>query len=633
MPSRVRVCRGPPGRVSKRQRRIRATRCVTHLPQDDENPFLTAPVMPTSSTFRIAALATIERLFRDIHSLPWVVDSRAGVVRISGEPIVIPRNWLARDPGGRCIEQALRDAWDDATLQPIRRQANNCGEFTLRCWSTEICIADMLGWVSASMEHWPVDPPWDNTYDFPDLWAMLPELLNVTLLDTFSRFGAAPEEAQNDGPVVDEFFVDDLAIALAHEIQTRIDRQTLLESLQVLSMATDGVSDHVLQRIPKTSTLYQAAISIQKASEHAQQLWPDRDRHLAPFLPLACLTFESPSPEEIRAWLLANGMSPKNLKRMHHLPLATRDALLADWNYNVRSDWRTPVAWLDLLITELHANRRNNLEDSVLSDLGIIAGAAGVLRATIPGSEAAPQVGDAVSPANEIEGLSATVTLCISRLAGSDLRVAGMFARTLIRELARATPARLEHIVEHIDTVRDWLTGNHYLIVEADSIGVEDVGPDWETLMLGQRRWHAQWEPFIHQFTARRRAAELPEQLVTWSSPCDGFTVGEFEIVPLVSNEDLREEGRDLQHCVSTYWPRCVDGKCLLFSVRHIADNARLGTVEFNPRDDGWKLVQFRGRRNAQLLAKAGEAIEPYTALIHALEERLNAAMPMRRAG
>jgi hypothetical protein len=54
--------------------------------------------------------------------------------------------------------------------------------------------------------------------------------------------------------------------------------------------------------------------------------------------------------------------------------------------------------------------------------------------------------------------------------------------------------------------------------------------------------------------------------------------VGGYRFVPLLSEEDLRDEGDRMANCVATYWKKATSGECLLYSVRR--GGHRIATLE-----------------------------------------------------
>jgi PcfJ-like protein len=89
-----------------------------------------------------------------------------------------------------------------------------------------------------------------------------------------------------------------------------------------------------------------------------------------------------------------------------------------------------------------------------------------------------------------------------------------------------------------------------------------------------------------------------------------------YRIMPLLTPDDLREEGDRMNNCVATYIPRVAGGACLIYSIRR--GGQRVATMEVAPRQGAPVIVQLlaAGNTNASedvwraangWLAKQGE--------------------------
>jgi hypothetical protein len=78
---------------------------------------------------------------------------------------------------------------------------------------------------------------------------------------------------------------------------------------------------------------------------------------------------------------------------------------------------------------------------------------------------------------------------------------------------------------------------------------------------------------------------------------------GGYRFVPLVSGEDLRDEGDRMANCVATYWKKANSGECLLYSVRR--GGHRIATLEITPT-----FMASRTPIIAQLLGPANAPVD-----------------------
>jgi hypothetical protein len=99
---------------------------------------------------------------------------------------------------------------------------------------------------------------------------------------------------------------------------------------------------------------------------------------------------------------------------------------------------------------------------------------------------------------------------------------------------------------------------------------------------------------FWHEAIAKRKADKS-----NYKIPAPWYPAGQvngYQIVPLVSTEELWKEGRAMHHCAGAYDYRVAAGKCYIYSVRH-GDN-RLATVELVRKQGKVKPLQIRAACN-----------------------------------
>ena len=138
------------------------------------------------------------------------------------------------------------------------------------------------------------------------------------------------------------------------------------------------------------------------------------------------------------------------------------------------------------------------------------------------------------------------------------------------------------------------------------------------------RHWHSQRDhvaaELIEADAQRRR--EQAAQFNQYEVPDDGWAPviqpvvapNRVTIMPLVSPEELREEGQGLSHCVGSYAGACRNGNSHILSFRYYQNDAefdRLSTIEVSgvDRETGrLEVRQHRGRANGAPPAEATQA-------------------------
>ena len=89
-------------------------------------------------------------------------------------------------------------------------------------------------------------------------------------------------------------------------------------------------------------------------------------------------------------------------------------------------------------------------------------------------------------------------------------------------------------------------------------------------------------------------------QNLRWQSLIGPFEAGEYQVVPLTSSADLREEGERMNHCVGRRYPRwCQLGAVRVFSIRDL-DGRRVATASlyFDFDENRWQIEQCKGYGN-----------------------------------
>ena len=99
--------------------------------------------------------------------------------------------------------------------------------------------------------------------------------------------------------------------------------------------------------------------------------------------------------------------------------------------------------------------------------------------------------------------------------------------------------------------------------------------------------WHGRiWQ-------ARQHSVEL-----SWTSALGACEIAGIQVVPLTTSRMLWEEGRAMQHCVSTYASQCASGAYRIFTLVAQTERATLGITEVAGR---WKVDQVRGVANGSV--------------------------------
>lgn len=99
-----------------------------------------------------------------------------------------------------------------------------------------------------------------------------------------------------------------------------------------------------------------------------------------------------------------------------------------------------------------------------------------------------------------------------------------------------------------------------------------------------------------------------PGTLIDLSDWPDHVTEGGFEFFKLATPSMIMEEGRRMRHCVASYIPRVMDGKCHLYSIR--SDMRRMATMEIV----GPRVVQIKAFANKQPAKGVSAAADRFAA-------------------
>ncbi len=114
-----------------------------------------------------------------------------------------------------------------------------------------------------------------------------------------------------------------------------------------------------------------------------------------------------------------------------------------------------------------------------------------------------------------------------------------------------------------------------------------------------------------------------------WESLIGPFEAGDYQVVPLTSSNELREEGELMSHCIGRRYHRwCHVGAVRVFSIRDL-DGRRIATAslyfDFDLRR--WRIEQCKGIGNVEVseVPIADDGVEARMALcdIHFVVQEL----------
>ena len=101
--------------------------------------------------------------------------------------------------------------------------------------------------------------------------------------------------------------------------------------------------------------------------------------------------------------------------------------------------------------------------------------------------------------------------------------------------------------------------------------------------------------------TAKKRKSR--KRNLRWESLIGPFEAGDYQVVPLTSTNDLREEGELMNHCVGRRYHRwCHIDAVRVFSIRDL-DGRRVATASlyFDFDSMRWRIEQCKGYDNTNV--------------------------------
>lgn len=151
-------------------------------------------------------------------------------------------------------------------------------------------------------------------------------------------------------------------------------------------------------------------------------------------------------------------------------------------------------------------------------------------------------------------------------------------------------------------TERKSLRGKAHDLLDAMQRGSMpvDVRWTWPQALAAMERWH--------DGLAERKAMEAAAKAPDWRTPIDygglplQVEIDGLKFEALNTLEKLALEGARMRHCVISYHPDVVAGRCRIYGLRDAATGERIATLEIQPTQHhaGWKVAQMKGPRNSQ---------------------------------
>lgn len=115
------------------------------------------------------------------------------------------------------------------------------------------------------------------------------------------------------------------------------------------------------------------------------------------------------------------------------------------------------------------------------------------------------------------------------------------------------------------------------------------------------------WHDRITVERALRGTMFKPDSVVDAGLHPDRTTVEGHDFLALRTPLEITEEGAAMRHCVGSYIPSVINGRCHIVSIRK--GEARLATAEFN---GDFTLVQLKGKLNSEPAPDVKRAAEQY---------------------
>lgn len=148
-----------------------------------------------------------------------------------------------------------------------------------------------------------------------------------------------------------------------------------------------------------------------------------------------------------------------------------------------------------------------------------------------------------------------------------------------------------------------------YFVNQGLRDGFPDKNSTWAALVRRSEDWH-------------RRQAETrrghPRRTYQWASEIGAVSVGRVTFTPLLSSNDLAEEGRAMHHCVEGYDQYCMYGDYRVFGVcEETGARSTLGLRVDPDTKKPYTIEQHRGPCNGAVSKSATTAAKALVALLN----------------
>ncbi len=148
------------------------------------------------------------------------------------------------------------------------------------------------------------------------------------------------------------------------------------------------------------------------------------------------------------------------------------------------------------------------------------------------------------------------------------------------------------------------LAARHWETLVTTSAKAEFTESQWRPVLewmrddhpeLDANQWRAGWGSVWRNY---RKSSWAQGASGDWLSRLGAFRTGAYEVQPLVSSDQVTEEGETMDHCVADYIDRCLVGDYRLFSIRKAGSLQPVATVGLALEGGRWVLDQVKGPSN-----------------------------------
>jgi len=171
-------------------------------------------------------------------------------------------------------------------------------------------------------------------------------------------------------------------------------------------------------------------------------------------------------------------------------------------------------------------------------------------------------------------------------------------------------PSKIAEIIDYIDNMKfkevTTYVDGRYVRVPPPHPNFSMKGRNPISLINHSDRWHYEKEKLNRVNQRLTNVSRYsPNKAANFVWKCNNIDNGlyirgkkyKYKIIQLLSFYDLRDEGKEMHHCVATYASSCNAGRCAIFSVREYVDDffiCRTATVEVRENN----IVQIRAKYN-----------------------------------